>query len=126
MGVIRNTKSVLLVTEYFRNTDEAIGVVDLVEKFSDQMNKSTIYRILDRLEDEGRVHAFLGMNGLKHYAKCKECSHTEHLDVHPHFQCTNCGKVECVSYDIKIPNLPNKHIKQAQLLLTGTCEDCSS
>ncbi|MBC6997010.1 transcriptional repressor [Cytophaga sp. FL35] len=126
MGVIRNTKSVQLVTEFFNSTKEAIGVVDLVEKFSEQMNKSTIYRILDRLEDEGKVHAFLGVNGLKHYAKCKDCSHTEHVDVHPHFQCTTCGKVECVSYEISIPKLPNKNIAQAQLLLTGTCERCTS
>ena len=124
MGVVRNTKSVKLVNDLFNEIHSAIGVVELVEKFSGQMNKSTIYRILDRLEDEGKVHSFLGANGLKHYAKCHGCSKSEHLDIHPHFQCTKCGKVECVSYEIKIPSLSNKEIKQAQLLLTGTCEVC--
>ncbi|PKA98019.1 Fur family ferric uptake transcriptional regulator [Flavobacteriaceae bacterium MAR_2009_75] len=124
MGVVRNTKSVKLVDNLFNEIHSAIGVVELVEKFSGQMNKSTIYRILDRLDDEGRVHSFLGANGLKHYAKCHDCSKSEHVDIHPHFQCTTCGKVECVSYEIKIPRLSNKKIEQAQLLLTGTCEVC--
>ncbi|WP_244526891.1 Fur family transcriptional regulator [Pseudozobellia thermophila] len=115
-----------LVTDFFRQMDGAVGVVELVEKFKGQMNKSTIYRILDRLEDEGRVHSFLGGNGLKHYAKCHNCTSGHHSDIHPHFQCTSCGKVECVSCEIAIPELPNKRIQQVQLFLTGTCEGCSS
>ncbi|OQD41962.1 transcriptional regulator [Croceivirga radicis] len=124
MGVVRTTKTVRLVTQFFDTYEHAIGVLDLVEKFKEEMNRSTIYRILDRLEDEGKVHSFLGANGLKHYAKCKDCNHKEHVDVHPHFQCTNCGMVECVAYEIKIPALPDKSVEQAQLLLTGICANC--
>lgn len=125
MGVVRTTKSVRLVTQFFEETNHAIGVLDLVEKFKDNMNRSTIYRILDRLEDEGKLHAFLGANGLKHYAKCNDCTHDKHLDLHPHFQCNTCGKVECVSAEINLPVLPNKKVDTVQMLLSGTCENCS-
>lgn len=113
-----------MVTDFFLQMEGAVGVVELVEKFKGKMNKSTIYRILDRLEDEGRVHSFLGNNGLRHYAKCHNCSSGRHSDIHPHFQCTSCGKVECVSYEIQLPDLYNKQVEQVQLLLTGTCEAC--
>ena len=59
-----------------------------------EMNKTTVYRILDRLEQDGTIHCFNGKDGLKWYAKCNGCSENHHYDLHPHFQCNNCDKVE--------------------------------
>ena len=88
------------------------------------MNKTTIYRILDRLEDDGVLHSFLGKNGHKWFAKCHNCSASEHHDIHPHFQCSDCGKVDCLTSTITIPEIPNRIVTTAQVLLQGKCEDC--
>ena len=126
MGIVRKTKSVNLLLEVFQQSESALSVVQLVETMSDHMNKTTVYRVLDRLEQEGEVHSFLGNEGLKWYAKCSDCSSHHHSDAHPHFQCKDCGTVECMSVQIPIPNLPNIQIDSAEIMFTGTCSKCSS
>ena len=124
MGILRKTKSVTLILDEFEGQSTAISAISLTERLHLKMNKTTIYRILDKLEDDGFLHSFLGKNGHKWYAKCSGCSSNEHHDIHPHFQCLDCEKVDCLSTDIIIPNIPNRKINVSQILLQGTCEDC--
>jgi Fur family ferric uptake transcriptional regulator len=124
MGIIRKTKSVKILLDIFEQSEEAQCVVDLVSKVNQEMNKSTVYRILERLEDDGTLHSFVDKDGLSWYAKCKDCTPKKHRDTHPHFQCTDCGKIECLPFEAPIPTVPNYRIKSADLLLVGLCKDC--
>ncbi|CAM1333165.1 transcriptional repressor [Tenacibaculum aestuariivivum] len=126
MGVIRKTKSVKIIIEQFEKSSSAIPVTILVENLSNLMNKTTIYRILNKLEEDGVLHSFLGNKGNKWYAKCNGCTSTVHHDVHPHFQCLNCNKIDCLTIDIVIPKIKNRKIQISQVLLQGTCEECSN
>src|SRR6056297_2711757 len=96
MGVKRRTKAVNSLLEVFEQTKQALSAIDLVARLQSDMNKTTVYRILDRLEGEGILHAFKGKDGLQWYAMCKGCTATNHRDLHPHFQCRDCGKTECL------------------------------
>ena len=125
MGVVRQTKSVFAVLNFFQDTNEAVSVVGLVERLQNQMNKTTVYRILERLEDEGTLHSFTGKDGLTWYAKCNGCSSANHIDAHPHFHCLECGKTECLSIEIDMPLIPNHKIEKAEFLLQGKCADCA-
>ncbi|WP_407556948.1 Fur family transcriptional regulator [Winogradskyella sp. 4-2091] len=125
MGIIRKTKAVTTVLNIFEAQNEAKSVVRLVELLKGDMNKTTVYRVLDRLEQEGVIHSFNGKDGLKWYAKCEEsCTSYKHLDSHPHFQCTECDKVECMSVEVKIPNIKNHRVDSTDILLLGQCEEC--
>lgn len=124
MSIKRRTKSVNIILSIFEKTNEALSVVDLVEELKDDMNKTTVYRILERLENDGIIHSFSGTNGLKWYAKCHDCSHHNHNDIHPHFECEDCGKMECLEVHISIPKINNKTIQSADILLKGQCADC--
>jgi len=124
MGVLRKTKSVKLLLDEFEKNSSAISVITLIDRLGSQMNKTTIYRVLDKLEDDGFLHSFLGKNGHKWYAKCNGCSATVHNDIHPHFQCVSCGKVDCLTIDIHIPEIPNYKVEVSQVLLQGKCEAC--
>lgn len=124
MGIVRKTKSVQVILQQFNQVKGALSVVDLVEGLQQLMNKTTVYRILERLEDDGILHSFTGKKGLKYYAKCNNCSAGHHLDTHPHFQCSDCGKTECLSVDVSIPAIPNHKVDVAELLLVGQCADC--
>lgn len=125
MGVLRKTKSVEIVLNEFEKESSAISVISLVETLGSAMNKTTVYRILNKLEDDGVVHSFLGKNGHKWYAKCNNCSSKMHKDIHPHFQCINCGKVDCLDINVVIPDIPNRKVEVSQILMQGTCEDCN-
>lgn len=124
MGILRKTKSVKLLLEEFEKNSNAISVITLIERLGQEMNKTTIYRILDRLEDDGYLHSFLGKNGHKWYAKCSGCSSAKHHDTHPHFQCLECGKVDCLPTKVRIPEIPDREVDVFQVLLQGKCENC--
>lgn len=124
MGVSRKTKSVSELLGVFEQTDNALSVVELVKQLDEKMNKTTVYRILDRLEDSGELHTFMGKDGLKWYAKCHDCSSSHHADLHPHFQCRDCGKSECLDIEIALPKVSHHRIDTAELLLVGSCQDC--
>lgn len=124
MTIHRKTKSVNTLLKIMARSGEALSVVDLIDRLKNEMNKTTVYRILDRLENDGILHSFQGRDGLKWYAKCKGCSSSYHLNSHPHFQCQHCGKTKCLPIDVVIPKISKVKIESISLLITGFCEDC--
>ena len=124
MGVVRKTKSVRILLELFQKSEDAISVVDLVKQFQDTMNKSTVYRILDRLEEENTIHSFTGKDGLRWVAKYNNIKKSDIIENHPHFQCKECGKMKCLPIDFTVPKLQDYKIDSANLILVGACGDC--
>ena len=127
MTVSRKTKTVKLILELFENTNNAISVVDLVSVFKGKMNKTTVYRILNRLEESGILHSFTDRNGLQRYAKGNQKPGSiKDSNLHSHFLCNDCGISSCLPLEIPIPSLPNTRIDSSDHLLTGQCENCHS
>ncbi len=124
MGIVRRTKSVQALLNAFENNNKALSAVYLIDLLGKEMNKTTIYRILDKLEEDGIVHSFWGSDGLRWYAKCDGCDTHKHFDTHPHFQCSKCGNVECLSIDIEIPVIKNHQVDSTEIILIGKCEQC--
>lgn len=113
-----------MILEAFGNSNRALSVVELVDRFQHDMNKTTVYRILERLENENILHSFSGVNGLKRFARtlADENEHAPH--DHTHFQCQECGKSECLAVNVPIPNVPGHAISSASLILVGQCPEC--
>ena len=127
MNISRKTKTVRLVLDLFESTNNAISVVDLVSVFKGKMNKTTVYRILNRLEESGILHSFTDRNGLKRYAKGNQKPGSiKNSNLHSHFLCNDCGISSCLPLEIPIPSLPNTRIDSSDHLLTGQCENCHS
>ena len=127
MAVSRKTKTVKLILELFENRNNAISVVDLVSIFKEKMNKTTVYRILNRLEESGILHSFTDRDGLKRYAKGNQKpSLLKDGNLHSHFLCNDCGISSCLPLEIPIPSLPNTRIDSSDHLFTGQCENCQS
>ncbi|MBL6667746.1 MAG: transcriptional repressor [Crocinitomicaceae bacterium] len=124
MGIIRKTESVEILLNEFQDTETALSTVELITRLGKFMNKTTIYRILDKLEDDGILHSFIGFDGVKRFARCKSCSKSNHSDVHPHFQCISCGKSECLDIEVNIPQMSNREVLFSQLLIKGKCDLC--
>ena len=125
MSVIRKTKTVKLILKEFNDTKEAISAIKLIEKFKGNMDKTTVYRILDRLEDSKILHSFIDNDGYKRYAKNEfQLNTSSGLEMHPHFLCEDCGTSSCLPIKIPIPNVSNYIIKSAEYLLKGYCKNC--
>lgn len=124
MGIVRRTLSVELLLNEFKHESTAISVINLIKRLDSKINKTTIYRVLEKLEDDGTLHSFLDSDGIKWYAKCSNCTKSEHNDIHPHFHCTHCGKIDCLHIEIKIPDITNRKLTASQILIQGKCEAC--
>ena len=125
MSISRNTKTVKLLLKLFDKENNALSVVDLVSILSQEMNKTTVYRILQRLEGAGILHSFIDKDGLRRYAKGDQrTSLSGDQLAHPHFLCEECGISTCLPLKISTPSIPNYIIKSSEQLYLGQCKDC--
>ena len=72
MGIQRRTKSLDAVLSAFGDSNEALSARKLLDRLGEGVNKTTVYRLLDRLEDDGIVHSFVGEDSVTYYAKCPD------------------------------------------------------
>lgn len=124
MGIIRKTKSIELLLHEFKTQTTAISTIELIKRLNSKLNKTTIYRVLENLVDDGVLHSFMGNDGVKWYAMCRNCTRSTHEDLHPHFECIECGKINCLNTEVIIPKIQNHKILSSQILIQGLCEKC--
>ena len=65
MGVVRKTKHLEQLLQVFRQSSDAMSASMLLDSFNAEVNKSTVYRMLEKLEDDGVIHSFLTMNQVR-------------------------------------------------------------
>lgn len=122
---MRNTTSLLAIRDYLQAKEVAVSAVELVDFFSDRFNKTTIYRVLTRLENEGEIHSVLGNDANMYYAMChSSCNKEHHNDNHVHKQCKKCGELSCTEVDLKVPETEGFIVEEARVLLLGLCKNC--
>ncbi len=124
MGTFKKTKSLKLILDSFKDK-KALTIIELVDKFCDKMNKTTVYRILDRLEQSDLVHSFVDQNGLKRYARNNKNNKSLKLNsTHSHFMCEDCGDTQCIYIDVNLPEPSKYTVKNSEHLLIGHCNNC--
>ena len=127
MKIVRNTKNKALVLELIQNMGTAISAPDILERTTGLCDKVTIYRVLDRLIDEGLIHKVVNPTGQILYASCQKCTHTNeiHNHQHVHFSCQKCKSVTCldnVQPTFKLPK--NYKVSKMNFTLSGLCPQC--
>ena len=126
MGILRKTKNLETILDIFRQSNEALSANLLFERLHERMNRSTVYRLLERLEDDGILHSFASMDNVKFYALRQDCISSGDVHSHPHFQCTTCNQVVCLEQEVVFPTLNRMRIEEAQIFLKGQCHSCLS
>ncbi|MFA9290522.1 MAG: Fur family transcriptional regulator, partial [Solirubrobacteraceae bacterium] len=88
-------------------------------------DRVTIYRVLERLMEEGVIHKIVNVDGVVKYAGCHSCSEKHHHN-HIHFSCQKCKSVTCLE-DVKPSfKLPENYIvSEVNFTLSGLCPQCS-
>lgn len=88
-----------------------------VAKKSGKIGLATIYRFLNSMEDEGKIHSFI-CNKKKVYSIDKTS--------HAHFRCEKCGKMKHL--EIKnaefLSRFTSEDICHFQIEVSGICSDC--
>ena len=122
----RNTKTKQMVMSVLETSESALCHEDIEKQLSEQLDRVTIYRILQSFFDDGKIHKVPGENGKTYYALCHNCSHEKHNDNHLHFHCVNCKHVFCMDIPALIAPLPSRYnVQSVSCTISGYCPNCS-
>jgi len=125
---MRQTPLLKTVLSLLEQAQKPLSVPDLQQLLSNkhlEPNKTTLYRMLDKLVDDGTVEALLLDPKITHYE-----FKTHH---HHHFRCQSCDGIECIDdpdLETKIHQLEQKlqhkgfAVAEHRFSLTGKCKAC--
>ena len=127
MKITRNTKAKKAVLDEIKQNKTAMSQAEIYNKVKDICYRVTVYRILERLVKEVKIHKIVNINGVINYAPCNSCEHEQHVHHdHLHFSCTTCKKLTCISDNHIELNMPSNYfVSEVYLTVSGTCPDCS-
>jgi len=125
---LKHTKQRVRVLEEIAMDNVAISQPELEKKLGKEIDRVTLYRILNVYEDKGILHRIMDLNGTANYAICSSsCTAEHHHDEHVHFNCTNCHKIYCL--DVRVPQVKMPTGFSAVALNStayGVCEKCNA
>ncbi|MDR0729306.1 MAG: transcriptional repressor [Prevotellaceae bacterium] len=123
----RHTKTKQMVMDVLDNAQSALCQEDIGARLAREMDRVTLYRILQSFCDDGKVHKFFGDNGKTYYARCRDCSTGHHHDNHPHFRCLQCDTITCIARPLAAQPLPSGYrTASAASLIVGYCPECEN
>ncbi|SHG11142.1 Fur family transcriptional regulator [Pedobacter caeni] len=125
---LKHTRQRVRVLEEIALDTVAISQPELEKKLGKEIDRVTLYRILNTYEDKGILHRIMDMNGTANYAICSSsCSEDHHHDEHVHFNCTTCSKIYCLEVVVPKIKMPKGfNAKTVNTTAYGTCEKCNA
>jgi Fur family ferric uptake transcriptional regulator len=123
----RTTKQREVILEILSRRTRPISAVEistLAQKKISSINKTTIYRTLERLEESGTIAQVTVKAGIAYYELVRQ------HDDHQHFVCDKCEGVYCIGTPLKMAiedfEMPKGFIlREKELLLRGLCPKCN-
>ena len=125
---LSHTRNRHRVLEMIGNNNSPLSAQQIFETLSRtvNINRVTVYRILDLLVDNGLVDRI--SSGVRSFAY--GLAPNENHPAHPHFLCKTCGNLECLnpqslSVDLQPMqrNFPGL-IENVEVRVNGVCKNC--
>ncbi|MDI9309318.1 MAG: transcriptional repressor [Limnohabitans sp.] len=121
----RNTIAKTEIISLITKSDVALSHSEIQFMLDGLCDRVTIYRVLDRLVEEGYVHKVTTIDGVVKYASCNSCS-ANHNHSHIHFSCKKCKAVTCIVDVQPSFSLPSNYkISEVNFIISGLCPECS-
>lgn len=122
----RNTKAKERILGIILASDRALSQSEVFVQMEGLCDRVTVYRVLDRLVIEKKIHKIVNVDGIINYAGCATCDTAAlHQHDHLHFSCTRCKKLACLEDQQIHVSLPNDYtIHELFLTISGICPAC--
>lgn len=125
MMMSRNTKAKTKIKELIISSSVALSQGEIQNSLKGFCDRVTIYRVLERLLDEGLIHKIVNTDGVIKFASCQSCS-VKHSHNHIHFSCQKCKSVTCLEDVEPTYKLPKSYkVSEMNFTLSGLCPQCS-
>lgn len=121
----RNTPTKDAVLEVLSKTGKAMSQDAIEEKIGIDIDRATIYRILNRFCDDGVLHKVVAEDSKQYFALCVKSDKIHKPMYHFHFRCLKCETIECLPVEVNF-SIPDEYlVENVNCVLTGTCKACS-
>lgn len=127
---LRRTAARVGVLEALRDADGPLEASKVLRQLGHDADRVTVYRTLQTLVDRGLVHRVQGDDGVRRYALGPVGDDGHH---HVHFECEQCGRVECLESAPIPDDLPRQlrvdrryRVRNADVTLHGVCPRCTA
>lgn len=115
------------IIEVIKNYNHDFTINDIYNSLDNQVGLTTIYRMINKLIDEGMVSKLVNDNKDTYYQYLGKCEHNNHF----YLKCDKCGNLEHVDCDCIIDlynHINQKHqfmINKNKIIINGLCNKCS-
>lgn len=121
----RNTPTKEAVLEVLTKAGKAMSQDAIEQNIDIDINRATIYRVLNRFCADGILHKIVAEDGKQYFAPSSKPGQQDIAENHIHFKCLVCETIECLHTEVNF-SIPNAYIvKDVNCVLTGTCKRCS-
>lgn len=125
---LSSTKNRLTVLEVVGNNNSPLNTRQIYATLvrNNEINRVTVYRILDLLVEKGILERLSGGGRSFYYGLAPN----DHHRPHPHFYCTNCGNIECLNPEslfLDVAPLERTYpgmIQSVAVRVDGVCKNC--
>jgi Fur family ferric uptake transcriptional regulator len=124
----RNTVARTAILKLIQDSHVAMSQPAIQNALNGLCDRVTIYRVLDRLTDEGKIHKIVNVNGVVNYASCHSCETVhEHHHEHVHFSCRVCNELTCLDTVVPAFDLPDGFVQEETFFtVSGICKNCQN
>ena len=121
----RSTPTKEAVIAVLSASHKAMSQEAIERKIEIEIDRATIYRILNQFCEEGTVHKIVADDGKQYFAVCTRCDKQRLPDNHFHFRCTKCQTIECLSTPVQFSIPESYQVERFNCILIGTCKECA-
>lgn len=121
----RNTPSKEAILDLLMHSKKAMSHDAIVQNINIDIDRATIYRVLNRFCEDGMIHKIVAEDGKQYFAVCMKCDEQKLRDNHFHFRCVNCQTIECLPMPVHFSIPGGYSVESVNCVLTGTCNLCT-
>ena len=126
MAKRRNTSAKESILELLARSPRALSHDSIARKIDLEVNRTTIYRILNQFCEDGLAHRVVAGDGKQYFTLCGGCGGKQLPRHHFHFRCTHCGTLECLEQAVQFTLPEGYALEQMNCLLIGSCRECTA
>ncbi len=121
-----NTRQKDIIYNEIKKCDKEFTVKDIYNKVKDSTGLTTIYRLIDKLSNDGVIKKYVKDDNTIYYQYLESCDKSNHFFL----KCDNCGKiihVDCDCVKDLFSHILKKHKfipKDKQVVINGICDEC--
>lgn len=123
-----HTKQKDIIYNLIKKQKYEFTIKDIYNQIKDRVGLTTIYRLVDKLVEEGRLSKYITKDNMTYYQYLEECNQMNHF----YLKCEQCGII--IHIDCNCIEEMSKHIliehkfltNKMNIVINGICQNCAN